>query len=371
MMPTTGERKIIHIDMDAFFASIEQRDEPKFRGRPVIVGGNPWERGVVSTCSYEARRYGIRSAMPSKMAVKLCPHAVFLPVRMEHYMEVSQEIFAIFHGYSDLVEPLSVDEAFLDVTENRLADPSATRLARHILDRIRRDVHLTASAGVSFNPFLAKVASGMKKPNGMTIIPPERALAFIDTLPIRKFYGIGPVTASRLEALQLFSGADLRALPLEDFLKIFGKTGHYYHGVVWGKDPRPIVCHRERQSLGRETTFAEDLLYWDDMCEELRTLSRIVSMELQNENLRGRTVTLKVRYGNFSCITRSMTLPVAVGGEEEIFTIAREMLQNRTAVPVQRVRLLGVSVSGFSTPARGASRWVQQEFDFARTLPNR
>jgi DNA polymerase-4 len=355
--------------MDAFFASIEQRDEPKFRGKPVIVGGSPWGRGVVSTCSYEARRYGVRSAMSSKLAIEMCPHAIFLPARIEYYLEVSQEIFSIFHEYSDLVEPLSIDEAFLDVTENRLGNPSATQLARQILGRIRRETHLTASAGVSFNPFLAKVASGMKKPNGLTIIPPERAIAFIDDLPVRKFYGIGPVTASRLEARKIFSGADLRALPLEEFLQIFGKTGHYYHGVVWGKDPRPIVCHRERQSLGKENTFPEDLIRWDDMCGELRALAGIVAAALREENLRGRTVTLKVRYDNFESITRSTTLPAPVDGEGEIFAVAVEMLQNRTAVAVRRVRLLGVSVSGFSEPVRRPSPWIQAEFDFVAHWP--
>jgi DNA polymerase-4 len=357
------------VDLDAFFAAIEQRDEPKFRNRPLIVGGNPWGRGVVSTCSYEARRYGVHSAMPSRQALELCPHAIFLPPRMEHYAAVSREIFAIFAEFSHLVEPLSVDEAFLDVTHKPLGEPSATRLARQLQRRIWEKTRLTASAGVSFNPFLAKVASGVQKPSGLTVIPPERAREFLDALPIRKFYGVGPATAEKLEARQIFFGADLRALSRETLQETLGKMGHHLYDAVRGFDLRPIVPNRERQSLSKETTFAEDLVEPQDMRRELQKLAFAVAAALQLENLRGRTVTLKLRYDNFESVSRSTTLTEAVVDGAEIFSLTEELLFSRTAVPARRVRLLGIGVSSFSDPEElPAPRWIQVEFSFVRSL---
>jgi DNA polymerase-4 len=339
--------------MDAFFASIEQRDEPKYRHRPVIVGGCPWGRGVVATCSYEARKFGVRSAMPSRRAVELCPHAIFLPCRMDHYAAVSREIFAIFREVTDLVEPLSIDEAFLDVTHGRAAGSSATHLARTLQRRISREIGLTASTGVSYNPFLAKVASAMEKPNGLTVISPERAVAFLDALPVRKFYGIGRATAEKLEARQIFTGADLRALSLETLVELLGKNGRRYYELVRGRDPRPIVTDRPRKSLSKECTFGGDLETAAAAIAALRRLSSTVVAALRSQNLRGRTVTIRVRYANFETITRSRCFSEVSDDESSIAAAAEQLLLERTSVAVRRIRLLGVAVSGFAeTPGR-------------------
>ncbi|MDR2030159.1 MAG: DNA polymerase IV [Puniceicoccales bacterium] len=369
MAENGGGRKIIHVDMDAFFAAIEQRDEPKFRNKPLIVGGNPWGRGVVATCSYEARRYGIHSAMPSRRAVELCPHAIFLPPRMEYYATISKKIFAIFSEFSHLVEPLSIDEAFLDVTHNFFNEPSATRLARQLQRQIFSATQLTASAGVSFNPFLAKVASSVQKPNGLTVIPPERARKFLDALPIIKFYGVGPATAKKLEARQIFFGADLFALSQKTLEEILGRTGNYLYHMVRGIDQRPIVANRERQSLGKEVTFAEDLREVQDACQALRQLSSIVAAALREENLRGRTVTLKLRYDNFESITRSITLAERIDGEDDILAAAEGLLLSRTEALTRRIRLLGITVSSFTEPkCSGEVGWIQDEFPFMAQL---
>ncbi|MDR0678733.1 MAG: DNA polymerase IV [Puniceicoccales bacterium] len=341
-------RKIIHVDMDAFFAAVEQRDRPKLRGRPVIVGGSPWNRGVVSTCSYEARSYGVHSAMASRTALELCPHAVFLPVRMERYGEVSRHFFAFLRQITDLVEPLSLDEAFLDVTENRLREASATRLAEHIQKTVRCKFGLSCSVGVSYNCFLAKMASKRKKPAGRTVIGPEEALDFLAALPIGEFFGIGPATAQKLRARQIFTGADLRALSLKNLEEMLGKMGRRYYAIVRGVDPRPVNPVHSRKSLSRERTFDEDLKNIDELSAALRELAEEVAAALRRENIRGRTITLKLRYGNFESITRSRTFSALASDGFAIASAANELLRERTSAWTRSVRLIGVAVSSFA-----------------------
>ena len=253
------QRKIIHIDMDAFFAAVEQRDNPELRGKPVIVGGDPGGRGVVATCSYEARRFGIHSAMSCARAYRLCPQARFVPPRFEAYRTVSLQIREIFHQYTDLVEPLSLDEAFLDVTDNKPAIQSATWVAQEILQKIKQVTGLTASAGVSYNKFLAKIASDMHKPDGLTVVTPEQAKAFIEVLPVRRFHGVGRVTEKRMQTLGILTGADLKKRPQQELDKNFGKAGQYYYQIARGIDLRPVLPNRVRKSIGKETTLSEDI----------------------------------------------------------------------------------------------------------------
>ncbi|MDR0932474.1 MAG: DNA polymerase IV [Victivallales bacterium] len=342
-------RKIIHIDMDAFFASIEQRDRPELRGCPVIVGGAAERRGVVSTCSYEARAFGVHSAMPTRSAKRLCPQAVFLDVDMKKYQRESAKIRDIFHRFSALIEPVSIDEAYLDVTENFLNEPSATKIARAILREIYLATGLTASAGVSYNKFLAKIASDSHKPAGLTVITPEQALAFIDTLPVGKFHGIGRVSAAKLIGMNVKTGRDLRQLDAGTLGTLFGKTGLFYYNIVRGIDNRPVEGESEPKSVGHEITMVEDC---SDIREKriiLRQLARRVSHRLQSKNLMGKTVTIKVRYANFETVTRSLSLPQLICDGSEIGEIAIE-LAAKTELATRPVRLLGVTVGNFATP---------------------
>ncbi len=356
-------RKIIHIDMDAFFASIEQRDRPETRGKPVIIGGSPEHRGVVSTCSYEARAFGVHSAMPMRTAVKLCPNAVFLEVDLRRYIQVSEEIKAIFWSITDLVENVSIDEAYLDVTHNKCNLKSATRLAQEIQRRIFLKTQLTASAGVSYNKFLAKIASDMKKPAGLTVIRPDQALSFLDSLPIEKFHGIGRVTATKLHSINVKDGYSLRQLDLETLTSMFGKVGTFYYGIVRGIDERPVMQDDKRQSVGRETTLATDCTDQQRLNILIRSLAHKVSHALHNLDLAGRTVTLKVRYKGFITVTRSITLasPVQDGGY--IGDIALE-LSHKTALGKLPVRLLGVTVSNLLVAPAPSFDAIQPEFPF-------
>jgi DNA polymerase-4 len=342
----TDSPKIIHIDMDAFYASVEQRDRPELRGKPVIVGGDPDHRGVVAACSYEARKFGIHSAMSAKTAHHRCPHAVFLRPRFEVYQAVSAQIRRIFLGYTDQVEPLSLDEAFLDVTENRLGNPSATRIAERIRCQIRQETGLTGSAGVSFNKFLAKIASDENKPDGLTVIPPERAAAFIAELPVRKFFGVGPATEQRMHALGIYTGADLRAWSRAALLDCFGKAGAYYYGIARGHDPRPVTPHRIRKSLGKETTLPQDIDDTQAMGAILEGLAHQVEGQLLRHGLRGATVTLKVKYFDFQTLTRSRTGPGYVQTADLLLQYARQLL-SQTEAGEKKVRLLGITVSNF------------------------
>lgn len=337
-------RKIIHIDMDAFFASVEQRDNPSLRGKPVIVGGLPHSRGVVATCSYEARKYGIHSAMPSSVAYKLCPHAIFIRTNIEKYRQVSRQVMDIFRSCTHLVEPLSLDEAYLDVTVNRWGMKHATDIAREIKRRIADELRLTASAGVSYNKFLAKIGSGLRKPNGLVVIPPGKAMQVIDRLPIGKFLGVGEVTEKKFLSLGIENGAQLRELSKEELVQILGRRGEILYLNARGIDDRPVVPNRPRKSIGRETTLSEDLVDPEEMMAVLRHLCQKVSQYLHNHQRAAKRVTLKVRFSDFSTVTRSLTVDHALQDEDELLSIAGELL-NSLSLEGRSVRLLGVTTS--------------------------
>lgn len=348
-MNAEGQRKVIHIDMDAFYASVEQRDHPEYRGRALIVGGSPESRGVVATCSYEARRFGIHSAMPSAHAYRLCPDAVFVRPRFQVYRAESRRIQAIFHAHTDLVEPLSLDEAYLDVT----GCGSATRLAREIKTEIYDQTGLIASAGVSYNKFLAKIASDRDKPDGLFLIPPEKGEAFVRDLPVVDLHGVGPKTGERMHALGIRSGADLRRWSVEDLQQHFGKVGRHYYNLARGVDTRPVSPRRERKSVGTETTFARDLHAVDDMQEALDRLAGESWERLQRRRLSATTLTIKVKYGDFRQVTRSWSSSAPFASLEQVRAILPRLLE-RTEADSRSVRLLGVTFSALaeSDPAR-------------------
>lgn len=340
-------RKIIHIDMDAFYASVEQRDHPEYRGKPIVVGGVPEGRGgVVATCSYEARTFGIRSAMSSKMALQLCPHAIFVSPRFTIYKEVSEKIRKIFHRYTDIIEPLSLDEAFLDVTEDKQGIGSAIEVAQQIKKAIMNELQLTASAGVSINKFVAKIASDLNKPNGLAFIGPSRVEQFIEKLPVKKFFGVGKVTAEKMKKLNLHTGADLKKLSEFELIKHFGKSGAFYFKIVRGQDDRPVRPDRETKSVGAEDTFPYDLTDLEEMTIHLKKLSVIVANRLEKSSAKGKTLTLKIKYHDFKQITRSKTFDTPFDDEKVIHQIALELLCD-TKPENSKVRLLGISLSNF------------------------
>jgi DNA polymerase IV len=340
---TTAIRKIIHIDMDAFFASVEQRDHPALRGKPVAVGGSK-ARGVVAAASYEARQYGVFSAMPSRMAQQKCPQLIFVKPRFEVYSAVSRQIREIFHHYTDLVEPHSLDEAYLDVTENKVGMPSASIIAREIKARILAETRLTASAGVSFNKFLAKIASDMNKPDGFTLITPDKAQDLVAALDIAKFYGIGKVTAGKMRQMGIHTGADLRARTEHELVQRFGKTGRYYYQIARAHDERQVQAHRVRKSIGAERTFDEDLTEEADMLDKLAFLAQEVAGDMARLQASAKTVTLKYKYFDFTQHTRSKTLTGYLQAADAIYTVARDLLRT-PQLPHAPVRLLGISVS--------------------------
>lgn len=341
-------RKIIHIDMDAFFASVEQRDEPAYRGKPVVVGGSPDKRGVVAAASYEAREFGIHSAMPSRSALQRCPHLIFLRPRFEVYKSVSNQIREIFLEYTDLVEPLSLDEAYLDVSSNKKGIPSATLIAKEIKERIYEQTQLTASAGVSINKFLAKTASGMKKPNGLCLITPEKAEAFVETLPIESFYGIGKVTAEKMKQLGIFTGANLKSWSESDLVQRFGKVGRFYYQIARAQDDRMVEPNRICKSIGAEESYAVDLSERREMLTALAEIASTVKRRLDESKTGGRTVTLKIKYADYKQVTRSRTLAESVHEAEAILDIAIDLL-NGTEVEKKNVRLLGISLSNLDS----------------------
>lgn len=355
------QRKIIHVDMDAFYASVEQRDNPDLRGKPVVVGGSPQSRGVVCAASYEARTFGIRSAIPCAMAYRLCPDAVFVRPRFEVYKAVSQEIRRIFFFHTDLVEPLSLDEAFLDVTHNKSGNPSATWLANDIRAEIFKRTNLTASAGVAPNKFLAKIASDINKPNGICVIPPSRAEAFIEALPIGKFFGIGKATEKRMHALDIFKGADLKRFEEAELIRHFGKSGGWYYRIARGLDFRPVKPHREAKSIGVEETFAGDIGDLERLEHELDLIAQELARRLQKRNTRGKTITLKLRYDDFSTITRGATQNQFVNDAETLFQVAKSLLRNSEAGQ-RKVRLLGITVSNLANRDLSAQRQLQLPF---------
>jgi DNA polymerase-4 len=339
-------RKIIHLDMDAFYASIEQRDNPSLKGKPVIVGGDPDRRGVVSTCSYEARKFGIHSAMASKTAIRLCPHAIFVHPRFEAYKAASKQFLSICADYTDLIEPLSLDEAFLDVTENKKNIVSATIIAQEIQGRIFSEMKLTVSAGVSYNKFLAKVASDINKPNGIAVIRPSDAEKFLEALPIGKFYGVGKISEKRMIALGINNGLDLKRMDIETLVKHFGKAGKFYYDIVRGIDDRPVLSYRERKSYGREITLDEDILDMDLIKSILHTIAIDLESSLKRKSMKGRTVTLKIKYHDFQQITRSRTLDKPVCSADEMIGEAYQLLEY-TDAGRKKIRLLGISISHF------------------------
>lgn len=338
------QRKIIHVDMDAFFASVEQRDQPEYQGKPLIVGGQPNSRGVVAACSYEARKFGIHSAMPSSRAYRLCPQAIFVPPRFEAYREVSNQIREIFWQYATQVEPLSLDEAYLDVTYTADFDGSATRIAQAIKAEILTKTQLNASAGVSYNKFLAKIASDMDKPNGLYVIKPEQGLAFVADLPIGKFHGIGPATEKKMHQLGIRTGGDLRKKSLLALVEKFGQSGQYYYNIARAIDERPVRSTRVRKSLGKETTFAEDILSVALLTEKLNELAEQVLTKLGQQTLQAKTITLKVKYANFQQVTRAQSVEVGL----DLHAIKRwiPQLLQRTKAGEQAIRLVGLSLSG-------------------------
>lgn len=342
-------RKILHIDMDAFYASVEQRDTPELKGKPVIVGGKPAARGVVAACSYEAREFGIHSAMPSAQAAKLCPQAIFLPPRFTVYKQVSNQINMIFSEFTKLIEPLSLDEAYLDVTALANHANSATEIAREIKQLIKQRVGLTASAGVSYNKFLAKIASDMDKPDGLYVIRPEHAEKFIESLPIRKFHGVGKVTEQKMQRLGIYTGSDLKKLSKLQLQTQFGRAGGYYYNIARGIDERPVSANRKRKSIGSETTFSEDTLDKAKIWATLQTLSDNVAQALNKKELHARTLTLKVRYANFQIVTRSKTTITPIVKHSEILELLPQLL-HKTEVGRKPIRLIGVTLANLATP---------------------
>jgi DNA polymerase IV len=340
-------RKIIHVDMDAFYASVEQRDNPALRGKPVAVGGSQ-ERGVVAAASYEARKFGVRSAMPSVTARRKCPDLIFVKPRFDVYKEVSLQIRAIFAVYTAIVEPLSLDEAYLDVTENLQGIASATEIAEQIRAKIRAETQLTASAGVSYNKFLAKLASDYRKPDGLFVITPAMGPSFVESLPVKRFHGIGPATAARMKELWILTALDLKAKDEAFLLKHFGKAGRHFYCICRGIDHRPVLPNRIRKSVGAESTFSRDLTSLDDMRAELGPLVDKVWRYCESTGVRGRTVTLKVKFADFQIITRSRSRVGPISDRSTLASISAELLAMQ--FPLRKgVRLIGVSISSLCT----------------------
>lgn len=339
-------RKIIHIDMDAFYASVEQRDFPEFRGKALAVGGSPDGRGVVATASYEARKYGVKSAMSSRMALQLCPHLLFTYPRFDVYKEVSNHIRAIFKRYTDIIEPLSLDEAYLDVTEDKLGVGSAIEIAKQIKAAIREELNLTASAEVSVNKFVAKIASDLQKPDGLTFIGPSKIVNFLDQLPVEKFHGVGKVTAKKMNQMGIFTGHDLKRFTEQELIFHFGKSGKFFFHIVRGEDDRPVRPNRISKSIGAEDTFEKDLFELEDLREELIRLAEKVFKRIERANKQGKTITLKIKFADFTQITRSKTLLNPFEKLEDIELQGLDLL-DKLELQDKRIRLLGLTVSNF------------------------
>ncbi|HLR32621.1 MAG TPA: DNA polymerase IV [Fodinibius sp.] len=356
-------RKIIHIDMDAFYASVEQRDFPEYRGKPLIVGGSPEGRGVVAAASYEVRKFGVHSAMPSAKAMQRCPHAVFVKPRFEVYRKVSNQIREIFFQFTDLVEPLSLDEAYLDVTENHIGLPSATLIAIKIRRLIKKETRLTASAGVAHNKFLAKIASDLEKPDGMAVILPEEAEGFLADLKIGAFHGVGDATKSKMNSLGIYTGEDLRQWAEIDLVNKFGKVGRHYYRIVRGIDQREVKPHRIRKSIGKERTFSEDIDDLEWIHNFLTELSDKVSESMHTKQAAGKTVTLKVRYADFETVTRSTSFGHYINSPEDIAQTAIQLLEG-TEAGSRKVRLLGITLSNLNLGEK--NRYKQLKIPFSR-----
>ena len=353
-------RKIIHIDMDAFYASVEQMDNPALRGKPVAVGGSE-NRGVVSAASYEARKFGVRSAISGVLAKKYCPEIIFVRPRFDRYKEISNQIHKIFHEYTDLVEPLSLDEAYLDVTHNKKGNPSASLLAQEIRLRILNEVGISASAGISVNKFVAKIASDVNKPNGQKTVNPDEILAFLEELPIRKFYGVGKVTTEKMYQLGIFTGLDLKSKPVEFLEKHFGKSGAFYFNVVRGIHNSEVKSNRITKSVAAEHTFDVNLSSEIFMLEQLDRIATSLEKRLKKHNISGKTVTLKIKYSDFTQQTRSKTLPYFISDKSLILETVKELLYQERMK--DSVRLLGISLNNLNTEEKKAVV-VQLKFAF-------
>ena len=348
-------RKIIHIDMDAFYAAIEQRDNPAYRQRPIIVGGRPHSRGVVATCSYEARRFGIHSAMPSAKAYQLCPQAIFVKPRFDIYRETSQQIRNIFAHYCDRIEPLALDEAYLDVSNSNWFQGSASLLAKQIKDEIFQQTGLTASAGVSYNKFLAKLASEHRKPDGLFLIPPEQGEAYVAQLAIEKFHGIGPATANKMHQLGVHNGSQLKQLSLELLQQHFGKAAQQYYNIARGLDHRPVNAERTRKSIGSEVTFEHDISDRQVLIDHLQQLLRKCLNRLNETHQNAYTLTIKIKFDNFVQITRGRTLPQALRSDLETQPLLEELLHSAT-IEQRKIRLVGITLSGLEEHQPAAYR---------------
>lgn len=356
-------RKIIHIDMDAFYASIEQRDHPEWKGKPLAVG-HAEQRGVVAAASYEARKFGVRSAMASRRALKLCPQLIFVPGRMDVYKEVSAQIHEIFHQYTDLIEPISLDEAFLDVTDNKKNIPLAVDIAKAIKQEIRERCQLVASAGVSYNKFLAKIASDYRKPDGLCTIHPDQALDFIASLPIESFWGVGPVTAKKMHLLGIHTGTELRACSQEMLVRQFGKAGLLYYAFARGEDDRPVVAERIRKSIGCEHTLERDITARSSVVIELYHVATELTERIARKDFRGNTLTLKVRFDDFEIKTRSMRAPKELTLLNDILPLAKKLMQ-QIDYAQHPIRLIGLTVSNPVEETDAISHWEQLYLPFA------
>ena len=354
-------KKIIHVDMDAFFASVEQMDNPDLQGKPVAVGGSK-ERGVVAAASYEARKFGVRSAMPSVLAARKCPSLVFVSPRFERYKEISQQIRTIFYDYTDLVEPLSLDEAYLDVTVNKTNNPSASLIAEEIRARIKSEVGLNASAGISINKFTAKIASDINKPNGQKTIPPESVIEFLEQLPINKFYGVGKVTAQKMNTHGVFTGKQLKELSIEYLSKFFGKQGPHFYNIVRGIEHSEVKTNRIRKSVGAERTFNKDLSSEQFMLEQLSKISDELERRLIKSKIKGRTITVKLKFSDFKQQTRSRTVDEFMQLKKEFFPLVSELILQQP--PENSVRLLGVTMNNLDTNLDKKSISVQLKLEF-------
>ena len=357
---TLQYRKIIHVDMDAFYASVAQLDNPELKGKPIAVGGGG-KRGVVAAASYEARKYGVRSAMSGVLARQKCPHLIFVKTDFERYKEISTKIRQIFYEYTDLVEPLSLDEAYLDVTENKKGNPSASLIAQEIRDRIYSELALRASAGISINKFIAKVASDINKPNGQKTINPEEVLLFLEELSVNKFYGVGKVTAAKMNNLGIFNGLDLKKKPLEELTKIFGKSGTYYYNIVRGIHHSTVKPNRIRKSIAAERTFSENISSEVFMLERLHKIAEELERRMIASETKGKTITLKIKYSDFTQQTRSKTVQNFIQKKDEIMQIVKELLYQEKFK--NSVRLLGISFSNLDT-AKKEPVWVQLMLEF-------
>ncbi|WP_347300434.1 DNA polymerase IV [Dolosigranulum savutiense] len=343
-------RKIIHIDMDAFYASVERREDPSLEGKPVVIARHPKDtegRGVVTTASYEARQFGIHSAMSAAKAYELCPTAVFIPPNFTLYREISAQIHNIFEQYTDLVQPLSLDEAYLDVTDNKYNLPSATIIARQLQQKIYDQTKLTCSAGVSYNKFIAKIASDYQKPSGLTVVPPELAECFLMKLPIEKFFGVGEKTLEKMHTLDIYTGEDLYQQSLDDLMQVFGKMGYSLYHKVRGIDNSPVIANRTRKSVGKESTYAHMMTHDDEVIQQLRRLSQQTFASLEKHHLHGKTVVLKYRYSNFSTHTKRKTLFNYIHSAQDLFNIASDIWYEEGEAE-RGIRLLGVTVTNLN-----------------------